>query len=99
MLSALAQFETALRAERQMEGITKALARGVRFGRKPALTPAEVSTLRQQRAAGGLITDLMRQYGLRKASVYRSLDGTQPQALADMPTAVVHRHGGAAVSA
>jgi len=47
MLSAIAQFETELRAERQMDGIQKALARGVRFGRKFALTPAEVTSLRQ----------------------------------------------------
>jgi DNA invertase Pin-like site-specific DNA recombinase len=93
MLSAIAQFETELRAERQMEGIKQALARDVRFGRKHALTPAEITTLRQQRAAGVLIKDLMHQYGLSKASVYRYLDGMQPQAPADTPTMLVHRNG------
>ena len=92
MLSAIAQFETELRAERQRDGIQKALVRGVRFGRTFALTPAEVTSLRQQRAAGVLIKDLMRQYGLSKASIYRYLDGTQP-ALPAWPTALVHWNG------
>ena len=97
MLSAIAQFETELRAERQMDGIKKALARGVRFGRKHALTPAEVTTLRQQRAAGVRIKELMHQYGLSKASVYRYLDGTQPAEAKEMLAGAVHRNSVAAV--
>jgi len=97
MLSAIAQFETELRAERQMDGITKALARGVRFGRKHALTPAEVTTLRQQRAAGVRIKDLMHQYGLTKASVYRYLGGTQRAAMPEMALGAIHRNGVVAV--
>lgn len=34
MLGAISQFETEIRAERQMDGIQNAKARGVRFGRK-----------------------------------------------------------------
>ena len=34
MLGALVQFETEIRAERQMDGIQTAKARGVQFGRK-----------------------------------------------------------------
>jgi DNA invertase Pin-like site-specific DNA recombinase len=37
MLGAIAQFETEMRAERQMDGMQKAKERGVRFGRKKAL--------------------------------------------------------------
>jgi DNA invertase Pin-like site-specific DNA recombinase len=93
MLSAIAQFETELRAERQMEGIQKALARGVRFGRQHALTSAEVATLRQQRAAGVRIKDLILQYGLSKASVYRYLDGTQPAETPALLVGGVHPNG------
>jgi DNA invertase Pin-like site-specific DNA recombinase len=93
MLAVFAEFENDLRKERQMDGIRKAQARGVYIGGKPVLTPAQVLALRAQRAAGVLIKDLMRQYGLSKASVYRYLDGTQPQAPADTPTALVHRNG------
>lgn len=81
MLSAIAQFETELRAERQREGIRNALARGVRFGRKHALTPADIQMLAQQRAAGVLIKDLMAQYHLSKAAIYRYLaQACPPQA-------------------
>src|SRR5499427_10713020 len=38
MLGAIAQFETEIRAERQMDGIEKAKKRGVRFGPKKRLT-------------------------------------------------------------
>src|SRR6266850_2258327 len=73
MLGAIAQFETELRAERQMDGIRKARARGVHFGRKKKLTPQQVTELRQRRADGALIKTLMHDYGLSKVSVYRYL--------------------------
>ena len=55
MLGAIAQFETEIRAERQMEGILKAKANGVQFGRKKKLTAREVQELRQRRREGELI--------------------------------------------
>jgi DNA invertase Pin-like site-specific DNA recombinase len=38
MLGAIAEFETALRKERQADGIAKALEKGVKFGAKAKLT-------------------------------------------------------------
>jgi DNA invertase Pin-like site-specific DNA recombinase len=73
LLDALAQFETRIRAERQMDGILHAKARGVRFGRKKTLPPEQVAELRQRRAHGDLIKTLMQDYCLSKASVYRYL--------------------------
>ncbi len=35
MLASIAEFETAIRAERQAEGIAKAQAKSVQFGAKP----------------------------------------------------------------
>ena len=43
MLGAIAQFETEIRAERQVDGILKAKARGVRFGRNQAHRPMRTS--------------------------------------------------------
>ena len=74
MLGAIAQFETEIRAERQMEGILKAKANGVQFGRKKKLTAREVQELRQRRREGELIKTLMKDYQLSKASVYRYLN-------------------------
>jgi DNA invertase Pin-like site-specific DNA recombinase len=73
MLGAIAQFETEIRAERQMDGIQKAKAHGVRFGRKKTLTTTQIAALRHGRAHGVLIKTLMHDYGLSKASVYRYL--------------------------
>jgi DNA invertase Pin-like site-specific DNA recombinase len=77
MLGAIAQFETEIRAERQMDGIQNAKARGVRLGREKSLTQQECLELRQKRQQGALIKTLMKDYKLSKASVYRYLDGTK----------------------
>jgi DNA invertase Pin-like site-specific DNA recombinase len=74
MLGAIAQFETEIRAERQMDGIQKARARGVQFGTQPKLSEEQITELRQRRENGELIRELMRDYGISKATVYRYLD-------------------------
>src|SRR5919197_3468025 len=73
MLGAIAQFETELRAERQMDGIRKARERGVHLGRTKRLTSQQSAALRHQRREGALIKTLMQAYRLSKASVYRYL--------------------------
>ena len=73
MLGAIGQFETEIRAERQMDGIKKAKDRGVQFGKRPALTDDQILELRQKRKHGTLIKDLMAHYGLSKATIYRYL--------------------------
>ncbi|WP_339374497.1 recombinase family protein [Picosynechococcus sp. PCC 73109] len=59
MLGAISQFETEIRAERQMDGIQNAKARGVQFGRKKQLTPGQCQELRKRRSQGVLIKTLM----------------------------------------
>ena len=71
VLGALAQFETELRQERCDEGRVAAMERGVKFGAKPKLTSAQIAEMRDKRANGVLIRELMREYSLSKASVYR----------------------------
>jgi DNA invertase Pin-like site-specific DNA recombinase len=74
MLGAIAQFETEIRAERQMDGIRKAKERGVQFGRQKSLTEEQIAELRKRRKDGELIKALMQDYGISKATVYRYLD-------------------------
>ena len=74
MLGAIAQFETEIRAERQMDGIHKAKERGVRFGRRPSLTEGQIAELRQRCQQGELIKTLMKDYRVSKATIYRYLD-------------------------
>src|SRR5215216_173265 len=73
MLGAIAQFETEIRAERQMDGIEKAKKRGVRFGPKKRLTEEQTAELHKRREQGALIKTLMQDYGISKVSVYRYL--------------------------
>ena len=73
MLGAIAAFENDLRKERQTDGIALAKRKGVQFGRKKALSDSQVEELRQSRAEGKKIADLMVHYDLSKATVYRAL--------------------------
>ena len=73
MLGAIAQFETEIRAERQMDGIQKAKERGVKFGIEKKLNAEQIKTLQQERTDGTLIKTLMKNYDLSKASIYRYL--------------------------
>lgn len=79
ILASIAEFETELRKERQMEGIEKAKANGVQFGRKSKLSSTQISELHQKRSKGVLIKDLMAEYNLSKASIYRLLNSNVTQ--------------------
>jgi DNA invertase Pin-like site-specific DNA recombinase len=74
MLGVFAEFETAIRRERQMEGIAKAKAEGVYRGRKPSIDPARVRALQ---AEGLGATEIAKTLGIGRASVYR-LIGDHP---------------------
>lgn len=70
MLAVFAQFETDIRKERQMEGIAKAKANGIQFGRKPTVIPAEViKAYREHRTIGATAKAL----GSTKPTVHRVL--------------------------
>lgn len=78
VLGSISQFETEIRAERQMEGILKAKKNGVQFGRNKQLNETEILELQQQRKNGALIRELMAHYKLSKASIYRYLAQDKP---------------------
>ncbi|MBA3875302.1 MAG: Hin recombinase [Anaerolineae bacterium] len=59
--------------ERQMDGIHKAKAKGIHFGAQPKLTDEQIAELRQRRQNGDLIRELMKDYRISKATVYRYL--------------------------
>lgn len=72
MLGVFAQFETAIRRERQMEGIAKAKAAGVYKGRKPSVP---VEAVRNLKAEGANPSEIAKRLGIGRASVYRALEG------------------------
>jgi DNA invertase Pin-like site-specific DNA recombinase len=81
MLAAIAEFETELRSERQIDGINKAKELGVKFGRSKCLSPQQVVELQLQRQQGVLIKILMKDFDLSKASVYRYLGKSSSEVL------------------
>jgi DNA invertase Pin-like site-specific DNA recombinase len=72
MLGVFAEFETALRRERQMEGVLKAKAEGRYKGRPVTVNSALVRQLREQ---GKVPTEIARDLNISRASVYRALEG------------------------
>ncbi|MGU3408071.1 recombinase family protein [Methylobacterium brachiatum] len=68
MLGVFAEFETAIRRERQMEGVAKAKAEGVYKGRKPSIDAERVKALASQ---GMGATAIARELKVARASVYR----------------------------
>jgi DNA invertase Pin-like site-specific DNA recombinase len=70
MLGVFAQFETAIRRERQMEGIAKAKTDGRYKGRKPTVSVEQVKAMK---AEGVRPVDIATKLGIARASVYRAL--------------------------
>ena len=76
MLGVFAEFETNLRRERQMEGISKAKERGVYKGRKKTIDSKLVQRLRSEGKGATEIANLL---GIGRASVYRLSKGSALQ--------------------
>lgn len=72
VLASIAEFEADIRRERQREGIERAKAAGVYKGRKPSVDINAVRSLRDQGLGG---TEIAKQLGIGRASVYRALNG------------------------
>ncbi|WP_415882615.1 recombinase family protein [Neptuniibacter sp. QD34_54] len=70
MLGVFAEFETNLRKERQMAGITKAKEEGRYRGKQAVIDPEEVKGLR---AIGLGATEIAKKLEIGRASVYRVL--------------------------
>jgi DNA invertase Pin-like site-specific DNA recombinase len=73
MLGVFAEFETAIRKERQLEGIAKAKAEGVYKGRKPTVP---VDDVRRLKAEGLGASAIAKQLGVARSSVYEALKGS-----------------------
>lgn len=70
ILGAVAAFEADIRRERQLEGIEKAKAAGVYKGRKQTIDTAKVRQLHRE---GHRPSEIARQLGIGRASVYRHI--------------------------
>lgn len=70
ILGAVAAFEADIRKERQADGIAKAKAAGVYKGRKPSVDSDKVRDLHR---AGRRPSEIARELGIGRASVYRAI--------------------------
>jgi len=70
MLGVFAEFETSLRKERQMEGISKAKAEGKFKGRPPSIDKNRILELK---SSGMTPTQIAKEMGISRVSVYRGL--------------------------
>ena len=73
ILSAVAQAERQRILERTNEGRLEAKAKGVKFGRKPTIDTRKIRALHEN---GMGATEISRQMGIGRSTVYKSLDKT-----------------------
>jgi DNA invertase Pin-like site-specific DNA recombinase len=71
VLGGLAEFERHLILSRTAEGRTRAHANGVRFGRKPSLTPYQRAEALRRRAAGETLTSIAQLFGVSHMTIAR----------------------------
>lgn len=73
VMGAFAEFERALIRERQREGIALAKQRGAYKGRKKALSPEQVTGLRERLSEGVSKAQLARDFGISRETLYQYL--------------------------
>jgi DNA invertase Pin-like site-specific DNA recombinase len=75
VLGGLAEFERALIAARTGEGRARAVARGVKMGRRPKLTPHQVREALRRRDAGEPTREIARSYAVSHSTISRLVAG------------------------
>jgi DNA invertase Pin-like site-specific DNA recombinase len=75
VLGGLAEFERELIRARTVEGRARAQARGVRFGRKPALTAHQQREALARREAGEACVEIARRYAVSHSTISRLAPG------------------------
>lgn len=90
MLSALAEFERSLIAERTRAGLGAAKRRGARLGRKPKLSEDQIAHAKQLINAGESPSRVAKTMGVSPATLYRAIPAgasnrNTPDLFAEMP--------------
>jgi len=81
VFAGIADFERSLILSRTRNGRKAAQARGVRFGRPPALTPEEVAKARRLRAEGLSVPAVAERLHVHATTVYRALKAESAEAV------------------
>lgn len=77
VMGAVAEFERTLILDRQKEGIRKALAKGVKFGPKPAVDDEKLQQIVAMLQAGKNKAEIARELGLSRQTLYKALKANQ----------------------
>ena len=73
LVGVLAELERSLITERTKAGVKEAQRRGVKFGRKPKLSPAQINHARQQIEQGEGVQDVAALLNVDRTTLYRAL--------------------------
>ena len=71
VLGGLAEFERHLILSRTAEGRTRAQANGIKFGRKPSLTPYQRAEALRRRATGETLTEIAQSFNVSHMTIAR----------------------------
>lgn len=71
VLGGLAEFEQELIRTRTSEGRARAVARGVKLGRKPKLTPHQVKEILLRKENGEAVREIARSYNVHNSTISR----------------------------
>lgn len=74
MLGAFAQFERTLIRKRQQEGFKAAKSRGVKLGRRPALTEETVKEIKAGYKERRPVTEMAKEFGVSRTTIYNVLE-------------------------
>jgi DNA invertase Pin-like site-specific DNA recombinase len=77
VMGAFAEFDRALIKERQREGIVLAKKRGAFKGRKKSLSQTEVAEIRRRIEAGTSKSQIAREFGISRETLYKYLRGIE----------------------
>jgi DNA invertase Pin-like site-specific DNA recombinase len=75
LLAAIAEFERDLIRERTGDGRKRAMAKGVRFGRKPKLSEYQRNEAIKRRAAGETLSEIAKSYAVDVSMISRLAPG------------------------
>jgi DNA invertase Pin-like site-specific DNA recombinase len=90
LVEAFSAFERDLINERTQAGLTQARRRGIRVGRKPKLSPAQVSEAQRLIDAGESADQVARTLGVSRATLYRALPAPMSNRRTDDLFASIH---------
>lgn len=77
MLGAFAEFERSLIGQRRKEGLEAARKRGKQIGRRKSLSDEDLSEIAQKLSKGISKSDLAKEYGVSRTTLYSALNNSQ----------------------